>query len=151
MNPIQIFEVCKIWIKLENLKNKSRLTGRLQRTARLHSTEVACRHSVTWPMTQTTVHGPRHGLLAVSLGPLEDRGAPASGVGAAVASWILAPAVDEVGWGRRLGQHGEMGISFAAHRRGYPHRRGLSTAVAARRRSALTLGGRSGWWHRWSG
>jgi hypothetical protein len=63
-------------------------------------------------------HDTAVGLLAVSRGPREDRGASVPGAGAAVASRISASTIGEVGWGRRLGQHGETRNSFEAHRRG---------------------------------
>jgi hypothetical protein len=71
--------------------------------------------------------------------------------GAAVAGQIPASAAGEVGRGWRLGQHGEVGDSFEAHRGGEAHRRGLSAVAAARWRGSLVLGRRSGRWHRWSG
>jgi hypothetical protein len=73
-----------------------------------------------------------------------------SGAGAAMADRILASAIDEVGRGQRLGQHGEVVDSIEASRGGVAHRRGLSVAAAARRRSARELGRRSGGWRRWS-
>jgi hypothetical protein len=39
-----------------------------------------------------------------------------------MAGRIPAPAVGEVGQGQRLGQHGEVGDSFEAHRGGVAHR-----------------------------
>jgi hypothetical protein len=65
-----------------------------------------------------------------------------------VADRIPASATDEVGHGRRLGQHGEVGDSFEAHWGGEAHRRGLSAVVAARQRGSPVLGWRSDWWHR---
>jgi hypothetical protein len=64
--------------------------------------------------------------------------------------WIPVSAVDEVGRGWRLGQHGEVVDSIEASRGGVVHRRGLSVVAAARRRSARELSWRSGGWHRWS-
>jgi hypothetical protein len=61
----------------------------------------------SWPTEPASAHGPRGG-----------RGASARRAGAAVADRIPTPAVSEVGRGRWLGQHGEMGNSFEAHRRG---------------------------------
>jgi hypothetical protein len=54
----------------------------------------------------------------VSRDPHEDRGASAPGAGAMVAGRIPVPAVGEVGQGRQLGQHGEVGNLFEAHQRG---------------------------------
>jgi hypothetical protein len=53
---------------------------------------------------------------------------------------ILTSITGEVGQGRRLGQHGEVGDSFEAHRRVEPHRRGLSVAW---RRGSSVLGWRA--------
>jgi hypothetical protein len=80
------------------------------------------------------------------------RGRGGSGVRsrAEVAGRILALADGEVDRGRRLGQHGEVGSSIGVSRGGVAHRRGLSTAVLARRRSSPVLGRRSGGWRRWS-
>jgi hypothetical protein len=68
-----------------------------------------------------------------------------------VAGRIPASADGEVGRGRLLGQHGEVGSSVGVSRGGVPHRRGLSVVVAARQRSSPVLGRRSGRWRRWSG
>jgi hypothetical protein len=68
-----------------------------------------------------------------------------------VASRIPVPAVGEVGWKQRLGQHGIVGNSIEVSRGGVAHRKGLSVAVVTRRRSSSTLGGRSGGWHGWLG
>jgi hypothetical protein len=65
-----------------------------------------------------------------------------------VADRIPAPAIDEVGRGWWLGQHGEVVDSIEASQGGVAHRRALS--AAARRRSTRQLGRRSGGWHRWS-
>jgi hypothetical protein len=46
----------------------------------------------------------------------------APGEGAAVAGRISVTAIDEVGWERRLGQHGEVGDPLEAHRGGKAHR-----------------------------
>jgi hypothetical protein len=68
-----------------------------------------------------------------------------------VAGRILASATGEVGRGRQLGKHGEVGGLFEAHRGGEAHRRGLSAVAVARRRGSPVLGRRSGRWRRWSG
>jgi hypothetical protein len=68
-----------------------------------------------------------------------------------VAGRISASVDDVVDQGRRLGQHGEVGSSIGVSRGGVVHRRGLSTAAAARRRSSPVLGQRSDGWRRWSG
>jgi hypothetical protein len=55
-------------------------------------------------------------------GPCGGRGASAPGAGAAVVGQIPVVAIGEVGQGRWLGQHGEVGDSFEAHRGGVAHR-----------------------------
>jgi hypothetical protein len=64
-------------------------------------------------------------------GPRGDRGASAPGVGAAVAGRILALAINEVGQGWRLGQHGEVGTHLRHIGEERLTGRGLSAAVAA--------------------
>jgi hypothetical protein len=63
-------------------------------------------------------HGAAVGLLVVSRGPREDRGALVPGEGVVVVGRISMSVAAEVGQGWRLGQHGEVGDSFEAHWRG---------------------------------
>jgi hypothetical protein len=64
-------------------------------------------------------------------GPRGGRGASAPGVGAAVAGRILAPAINEVGQGWQLGQHGEVGTRLRHIGEERLTGRGLSAVVAA--------------------
>jgi hypothetical protein len=54
------------------------------------------------------------------------------GAGAAMAGWIPAPTISEVGQEWRLGQHGNVRNSIEASQGGVAHLRGLSAAVVAR-------------------
>jgi hypothetical protein len=74
----------------------------------------------------------------------------ALGARVAVVGRISALAIGEVGWGRRLGQHSNVGNPIEACQGGVAHRRGLSAAVVARQRGPLVLSQRSGGWSQWS-
>jgi hypothetical protein len=145
MNLVQIFDVHKIWIKLENLKNNSRpTTGFSAQPSSTVPMQPACATPAQPASSSPGVaHRTGDGTWPTAnqrwCGPCGGRGgsAPRAGVSA----------IGEVGRGRRLGQHSFMGNSIEASRGGV----GFSAVVAARQRSAPVLGWRCGGWHRWSG